>query len=123
REGTVRLKKSNPRYDALMLAMDENIAPTVYPIFSEELIGFLHRFLQFPNTGRIDGGLHASPRGSRNGWIHTDLCSGWFDESTPTKTPIRFPNRARCEYFTGHTVHPNARPTAVALAIVSTKEA
>jgi hypothetical protein len=110
KEGPYRLSKSTARYDARMLAMNEDLAATFYPFFSDAWISSLHRFLSIPNLGRVDGALHSSPKGSRTGWVHNDLCSGWFDEQRLSASSIVFPDRSRCDYFTGRRKVESAAP-------------
>src|SRR5208337_3787 len=59
---------------------------------------------------RIDGALHSSPKNSRTGWIHTDYCSAWFDESAEDRGGILFPDRTRCQYFDGQPKVADAKP-------------
>src|SRR5262249_26228336 len=47
---------------------------------------------------------------SRTGWIHTDYCSGWFDESAARPGTIIFPDRASCGYFDGRPRMPGVQP-------------
>ena len=87
----------------------------IWPVFSCRCsrragIDSIHTFLSIPNTGRIDAALHSSPQGSHTGWIHNDLCSGWFDEaSTASEGPV-FANRSACDYFTGQIKNASASP-------------
>ena len=113
-----RMARSNPNYDALVLAVDAALAARLTPLFSPDWLQVLHRFLGFPCIGRIDGALHSSPAGSRDGWIHTDLCPVWFDESRPAAGALRFPDRARCEYFSGRRLHPEANAVEYVRAAV-----
>jgi hypothetical protein len=105
-----RLTRSNPNYDALMLAMDQQLAPSFAPFFSSDWLTNLQHFFGLPEMGQVDGGLHSSPKGSRTGWIHTDLCSGWFHEEKPPDGSILFPAHMHCEYFTGRPKVESARP-------------
>jgi 2OG-Fe(II) oxygenase superfamily len=107
--GPYRLAKTNPKYDALMLGMNEDLARSFDPFFSQAWLRELYKFVGLPEVNRIDGGLHSSPQGSHDGWIHNDLCSGWFDESSPEPGP--FPNRKMCEYFNGTPKSKGAKPT------------
>jgi hypothetical protein len=59
---------------------------------------------------RVEGALHSNLAGSATGWIHTDLCSGWFDELGVGPDTLLFPPRGRCDYFTGRTRAPDAEP-------------
>lgn len=101
RQGPYRLAQSTANYDALMLAVNADIALAFAPFFSEAWIRSLHRFLSIPELGRIDGALHSSPKGSRTGWIHSDLCSGWFNEDPSSTDWMLFADRSHCDYFTG----------------------
>jgi hypothetical protein len=107
-KGAYRLRKLNPRYDARMLAMNRSLAPGFKPLFSRPWLQSLAHLVRLPELDRIDGGLHSSPAGSRTGWIHTDLCSGWFDESEGAPPP--FPRREKVDYFTGAAKSEDARP-------------
>ncbi len=108
RKGVYRLKQSNPKYDANMLGMSDDLAPSFDPFFSWPWLQSLYRLVGLPEVPRIDGGLHSSAQGSRDGWIHSDLCSGWFDES-PGWQGV-FPNREKCDYFSGQTRSKDAKP-------------
>jgi hypothetical protein len=107
-ESSYVLRKTNPKYDALMLGMNEVLAPNFYPFFSLPWLQALARQVAVPEVRRFDGGLHSNPKGSRTGWIHTDLCSGWFDESS--SQPGLFPRRKLVDYFTGAPKSKQAKP-------------
>lgn len=108
-EGRRRLKKASASYDAQILSVDSDIATLLKPFFSQEWVGSLHQLLALPETYRIDAALHSSPPKSRTGWIHTDFCSGWFDESTATDD-LTFADRSACDYFTGRPHRESANP-------------
>jgi hypothetical protein len=110
RDGPYQFAKSSPKYDALILPVDAHLAGLFTPLFSEGWIRSLHEFLSIPETLRIDAALHSSPQGSRTGWIHTDLCSGWFDEASATSNDLLFVNRHACDYFTGRAKNGAAKP-------------
>jgi hypothetical protein len=96
-----RFARATKNYDALILPMEESLAPAFHPLFSEPFIRSLCDLLEIPYLSRIDGALHSSPRDSRTGWIHTDYCSAWFDESRARPGEILFPERMRVQYFDG----------------------
>jgi hypothetical protein len=110
RDGPYRLTRSNKNYDALMLGIDQTLASVFTPFFSPDWLESLSEFFSIPFVPKIDGGLHSSPANSRTGWIHTDYCAGWFDESVPSNGMLSFPDRTRCEYFTGRALKPDALP-------------
>jgi hypothetical protein len=97
-------------YDADIIAVTRILAPVFAPFFSASWIEAMHRVVGFPNRGRVDGALHSSAPGSRTGWIHSDFCSAWFDESETAASGPFFPNRAACDYYTGKIHVPTARP-------------
>lgn len=101
KDAPYRFAQTNVNYDARILGVDEALAPSFAPLFSMGLIEELHELFDFPFLPAVDGALHSSPVGSRTGWIHTDLCAAWFDESVPPTGPFLFPRRDRCDYFTG----------------------
>src|SRR5580692_10857320 len=80
---TTGLKK-NANYDANIVGLNHGLAQLFAPFFSKSWVEAMHRVVSLPNLERVDGALHSSDPGSRTGWIHTDLCSGWFDESGDT---------------------------------------
>ncbi len=101
--GTVdglKMKKTNPNYDALVLAMNRDLSSQFAPLFTEEWKNCLAEVFDLPLTTRIDAALHHVPRGGSSGWLHTDLCSGWFLPSNSAETLV-FPDRSGCDYFTG----------------------
>lgn len=110
--GYYKLTKTNANYDALMLGINEEISSRFTPLFSKEFIQLLCNFLSIPFLPRIDAGLHSNLRNSRTGWIHTDFCSAWFDESVTNgiSDELKFPDRKRCEYFTGYSKETDTRP-------------
>jgi hypothetical protein len=110
KDSPYRFAPTNANYDARILAIDEALAAAFAPLFSVELIEELHDIFGFPFLPVIDGALHSSPPGSRTGWIHTDLCAAWFDESMRPAGPFLFPRRDRCDYFTGSRKHAAAVP-------------
>ncbi len=107
--GPLRMSASTGNYDAQILALNADLAGWFSPFLEAAWIKSLHRFLRIPETHRIDAALHSSPPGSRTGWIHTDLCSAWFDEAS-CGDELSFANRAACDYFTGKTHTESARP-------------
>jgi hypothetical protein len=111
RDGRYRLVQSAANYDARMLAIDDDLRAAFDPFFSDAWIAGLERFLSIPSLGRVDGALHSSPRGSRSGWIHNDLCSAWFHEESPPAGGIVFADRRQCDYFTGRPKQASANPT------------
>ncbi len=100
-KGRHRMSRTTEGYDARMLPMDNSLSLAFSPFFEDRWIKSLFELLGLPFLDRIDGALHSSPKGSRSGWIHTDFCSAWFDESIESPSPMVFPNRSRCDYFTG----------------------
>jgi hypothetical protein len=104
------MTRSNPKYDAYMLGMNATLATAFAPLFAEPWLPSLAAFHGLDFLSHVSGGLHSSPKGSRSGWIHTDFCSGWFDESDNTEGSLTFPRPDRCEYFTGLAKSSDAKP-------------
>lgn len=96
-----KMVKSQPAYDALILAINAQLSGRFAPLFSREWICHLARLLGLPVTLRIDAALHHIPQGSRSGWLHTDLCSAWFDALAGVEGDVIFADGSRCDYFTG----------------------
>lgn len=96
-----KMVRSQPRYDALILAMNRQLSDRFAPLFTGQWIDHLSKLLGTPATSMVDGGLHHVPKGSRSGWVHTDLCSGWFDVSAASDRELNFADRSKCDYFTG----------------------
>jgi hypothetical protein len=107
--GSKELAKA-ANYDANIISMSPKLAPIFAPFFSRSWIEKIHRLLSLRGISRLDGALHSSAPGSRTGWIHTDFCSAWFDESGDTSIYPVFPNRVMCDYFTGKAKSGTARP-------------
>ncbi|MFI0898479.1 2OG-Fe(II) oxygenase [Streptomyces sp. NPDC020983] len=108
-KGRRGLRAGTANYDAQMLTIDDSVARLFEPFFSDHWIQSLHEFVAVPQTRRIDAALHSSPEGSRTGWIHTDFCSGWFDESSAGDGRF-FADRSGCDYFTGRPKKTTASP-------------
>jgi hypothetical protein len=105
---TARFSKAQRGYDAEMLAVDQQLASSFRPLFERRWTRFLANLLGLPDLAQIDGGIHHIPIESRSGWIHNDFCSAWFDESA--SGDIIFPDRQRCDYFSGTPKSADARP-------------
>lgn len=110
RAGVYRLRPAPGSSDGLILGLTEKLAPAFAPLFTETWLRAVATMLGLPFLPRIEGALHANPQGSRTGWIHTDCCSAWFDESGSTPGALMLPPRRRCHYFTGQRIAPDARP-------------
>lgn len=95
-------------YDAQMVAMNHRLGVKFAPIFERRWANFTARLLELPVLPQIDGGLHHIPVNSRSGWIHNDFCSAWFDEGL--KGDVVFPDRTKCDYFSGTPKSVDARP-------------
>lgn len=95
-------------YDAQMVAVDQQLASRFVPLFERRWTRFLASLLGLPALAQVDGGLHHIPVNSRSGWIHNDFCSAWFDDGVGGD--IVFPDRKKCDYFTGVTKSADARP-------------
>jgi len=105
-----KFRKSKLDYDATMIQIDGDLAPLFRPFFEEEFIRSLADFLELPYFPQIRCGLHSSLKGSRDGWLHTDHCSGWFDDNTVTKSGVIFQANCGCEYFRGKKRSDTAKP-------------
>lgn len=110
REGKYKLTNVKKNYDALILGLNDTLATEFAPIFTEEWLKSIAQFMNIEFLPRIEGALHSSPPNSKTGWIHTDLCSAWFDEKGTDKEKLMLPPRGRCNYFTGRTSKPDAEP-------------
>ena len=106
-----KMVRSQPSYDALILAMNRQLSARFSPLFTGDWIDHLSKLVGVPTASMVDGGLHHVPQGSRSGWVHTDLCSGWFDVSAASDREINFPDRSKCDYFTGALRNETAIPT------------
>lgn len=98
-----KMTKTNPNYDALVLGMSAPFCDHFAPIFTCESKDVVAQLFNLPLTTRVDGALHHVPRGSRSGWLHTDLCSGWFPcaPQPDVDQELVFPDRSQCDYFSG----------------------
>jgi hypothetical protein len=112
------MAKAGSRYDAMILAMNRELSDRFTPLFTAKWRDEVARLLGIPLTSRVDGALHHIPRGSRSGWLHTDLCSGWFNAPPASLEPreLVFSDRSQCDYFTGAPRDPNAHPQEYARA-------
>jgi hypothetical protein len=97
-----------PGYDALVVAMNQQLASRFPPFFERRWIDFLAGLLNLPLLPQVDGGLHHIPANSRSGWIHNDFCSAWFDGRLNGNVVL--PDRTKCDYFTGTPRSDDARP-------------
>jgi hypothetical protein len=105
-----KMAKSQQAYDALILPINAQLFGGFAPVFSREWICHLAQLLGLPVTLRIDGALHHIPQGSRSGWLHTDLCSAWFDASAAIEGDVISADGSRCNYFTGARRKTTAEP-------------
>jgi hypothetical protein len=101
-------KKAQSAYDALILPMQQQLAPRFAPLFERPWIEFLAKLLRLEAIPQIDGALHHIPVSSRSGWVHNDFCSGWFNRIHTGETT--FPDRRNCDYFTGTAKSAQAQP-------------
>lgn len=104
----LQFRQGQTGYDALVVAMHEQLTSRFTPLFEPRWINFLASLLDLPALPQVDGALHHIPINSRSGWIHNDFCSAWFDEGV--KGDIVLPDRKKCSYFTGEPKSPKARP-------------
>jgi len=104
----LQFRKSQPAYDALLVAMQSQLSSRFAPLFDRRWIDFLASLLGVPALPQVDGALHHIPRHSRSGWIHNDFCSAWFDAQLTGD--VVFPDRNKCEYFSGTPRTPDAQP-------------
>jgi hypothetical protein len=107
-KGISRFKRSATGYDALVAGMNPELSGRFSPLFDPRWIRLLAELLGLPPLAQVDGALHEVPVGSRSGWVHSDLCSGWFDARA--QGDIVFPDRKQCSYFTGAPKNAHARP-------------
>ncbi|MBR0899587.1 2OG-Fe(II) oxygenase [Bradyrhizobium tropiciagri] len=91
---------SDSRYDAWTMGVTPSTAALFYPFFSREWHDLISNLVGVATTGHIDGGLHHHRVGSANGWIHNDLCVGWFPGPCGA-TNIVLSDHAGCNYSTG----------------------
>lgn len=98
-------------YDALVIGMDARLSNQFKPLFESSWIEELSRLMGIPFLPRISGALHSHPVNSRTGWIHSDYCPVWFDESVKQfESELLYPDHSRCEYFTGKSKVADALP-------------
>lgn len=110
-DGPYRLRQTNANYDALILALNGSLVSHFDALITPASVESLCDRLSIPFCRNISAALHSSRPGSRNGWIHTDLCSGWFDDgAAATSTTLGFSDNRRCDYFTGARNGPDAEP-------------
>lgn len=110
REGRYKMRPSQGTNDGLVLGLTDHLAADFAPLFTETWLRSLATLLDLDFLPRIEGALHSNPQGSRTGWIHTDCCSAWFDESSGKPDQLMLPPRGRCSYFTGQPKVAEARP-------------
>lgn len=107
-ESEARFGAGQAGYDALVVAMNQQIGSRFTPFFERRWIDFLASLLNLRALPQVDGGLHHVPVNSRSGWIHNDFCSAWFNSGSDAD--IVFPDRAKCDYFNGKSKCSDARP-------------
>jgi hypothetical protein len=110
REGRYKLRPAGGNNDCLILGLTEKLAAAFSPLFTEPWLRSLAELLDLQFLPRVEGALHSNPTGSRTGWIHTDCCSAWFDESNGDPGKLMLPPRSRCDYFTGKPKVAEAKP-------------
>lgn len=101
RDGRYKMRPAPGNNDGLILGLTNKLAAAFPPLFTEAWLRSLAALFDLPFLPRVEGALHSNPQGSRTGWIHTDCCSAWFDESLCTPGVLTLPPRGRCNYFTG----------------------
>jgi hypothetical protein len=107
---------SGTRYDAWMMGITPATAPLFYPLFSREWHDLISDLTGVRTTGHIDGGLHHHRVGSANGWIHNDLCIGWFPGPCEAND-IALSDHVRCNYSTGVFRDPHVQPVCVVRSV------
>lgn len=110
REGRYKMRPAQGANDGLVLGLTDHLAEAFAPLFTEAWLRSLAMLLDLNFLPRIEGALHSNPQNSRTGWIHTDCCSAWFDESSSKLDKIMLPPRGRCSYFTGQPKVAEAKP-------------
>jgi len=110
REGAYKMRPALGNSDGLILGLTDKLASAFSPLFTEAWLRPLAEQLDLKFLPRVEGALHSNPQGSRTGWIHTDCCSAWFDESNSKAEELILPPRGRCNYFTGKAKVPDAKP-------------
>jgi 2OG-Fe(II) oxygenase superfamily len=106
--GKLQFRQGPAGYGALMVAMHQQLTSRFAPLFERRWINFLATLLDLPALAQVDGGLHHIPLNSGSGWIHNDFCSGWFDAGVTGD--VVFPDRKKCDYFTGTPRSSDAQP-------------
>ncbi|MEJ2045920.1 MAG: 2OG-Fe(II) oxygenase [Reinekea sp.] len=109
RDGKFKMKPAPGNNDGLILGLTDSLAANFAPFFTEKWLRSLAELAALNYLPRVEGALHSNPQGSRTGWIHTDCCSAWFDESQGTEK-LMLPPRGRCSYFTGLKKNRDAKP-------------
>ena len=110
RKGEYKMRRAQGNNDCLVLGLTDKLATAFSPFFTETWLRSLAELLDLKFLPRVEGALHSNPKASRTGWIHTDCCSAWFDESNSTTETLMLPPRGRCSYFTGQAKVPEANP-------------
>jgi hypothetical protein len=110
---STRLAKTpGSTYDALTLAMRQDLRALFSPIFDADWLAMLAARAGLRTadvTTAVDGGLHHIPKGSSSGWVHHDCCSGWFNGPAPAEG-VHLPDRRMVDYFLGTPRRPQAQP-------------
>jgi hypothetical protein len=110
-------RRSSEKYDALILPMDSDLSREFLPFFDAPWLISIASLIGIPFLPVVDGALHSSPPGSRTGWIHSDYCSAWFHNDSTLDGGILFPDRSRCDYFTGKVKSGPATPRRYVRAV------
>lgn len=105
-----KFKKSRLKYDAVMRQINSEIATLFTPFLNEPFLRSLYNFLGMPYLPMVHTGVHCNHKNSRNGWLHTDHCSGWFDQSQQTNGTIHYQADSNCDYFTGSPKNEHTEP-------------
>ena len=104
------------RYDAWMLGVTSSSAGLFHPLFSREWHDLISDFVGVATTGHIDGGLHHHRVGSANGWIHNDLCVGWF-QAPCGDNDVVLSDHIACNYSTGACHDPQIQPLCLVRSV------
>ena len=93
-------------YDAYSIGFSVNMPVSLRIFISQVWHDIIAEIMQVPASGHVNGGIHHHQRGSRNGFVHNDFNTAYFDGDTAGI--VKLPRTDRVSYTQGTLLAPDA---------------